>query len=61
MDSVEMQKKGPPRAITVEKAIEYIVTLQREVDRLRKESSAITQDAENLSDPKPASNNAACS
>lgn len=61
MDSVEMQKKGPPRAITVEKAIEYIVTLQREVDRLRKESSAITQDAENLSDPKPASNNPACS
>lgn len=61
MDSVEMQKKGPPKAVTVEKAIEYILTLQREVDRLRKESSVVTQDAENLSDPNLASNNAACS
>ncbi|KAL2394656.1 hypothetical protein ABEF92_004214 [Exophiala dermatitidis] len=59
MDAVGKQKKGPCKAITVERAIDYIIALQREVERLRKASSATTQDAGVLFDLDSTSNNAA--
>ncbi|EXJ57651.1 uncharacterized protein A1O5_12441 [Cladophialophora psammophila CBS 110553] len=57
MDSVDRQKRGPSRAITVEKAVDYIIALQQEVDRLRKESSTAAQDVRVLFDRNSSSNN----
>ncbi|KAK5202377.1 hypothetical protein LTR41_011871 [Exophiala xenobiotica] len=58
-DAVGQQKKGPCKAITVARAIDYIIALQRQVDQLRKASSATAQGAGVLFDPDASSNNAA--
>lgn len=59
IDAIDKQKKGLCKAITVERAIDYIIALQREVDQLRKASSATTHGAGVLFEPDSSSNNAA--